>query len=91
MTTFSEFVSGPEFEKMIGSKKYPKYKIKFSKIIEKAGVGDSDLTDRVALKKLYSTRSWNWFGFFFSVYWGVFLQNKNGLVWCWNNVCFISY
>ena len=25
MTTFSEFVAGPELEKMISSKKYPKY------------------------------------------------------------------
>ena len=79
MTTFSEFVSSPELEKMIGDKKYPKYKIKFSKIIKKAGIGDSDITDQKASAKLITGfSSWNWYGFFFGPFWAVFCKMKMG-------------
>ena len=92
MTTFSEFVSSPELEKMIGDKKYPKYKIKFSNIIKKANIGDSDITDTVAINKLQATRSWNWFGFLFNLYWAIFCKIKLGWMFFvpWIIVLFIE-
>ena len=49
--TFNEFVKNDALEKTVVSD-CDNYRQKFIKIIEKAGVGDSDIQDEEALKKL---------------------------------------
>ena len=46
------------------------------RIIEKAGVNDSDIQDEEALKKIKSIVSWNWAGFFFPFYWAIYRKEK---------------
>ena len=50
MMTFSEFVKNDALEKTVISD-CDNYRQKFIKIIEKAGVSDSDIQDEEALKK----------------------------------------
>ena len=54
MTTFSEFVESTSLEETIVTNS-PKYREKFLKIVEKAGIGESDTKDKQALNKLRST------------------------------------
>ena len=54
MTTISEFIASPALEETIVTN-CPEYREKFSKIIEKAGVQESDTKDEQAIKNhLYS-------------------------------------
>ena len=71
MMTFSEFVKNDALEKTVVSD-CDNYRQKFIKIIEKAGVSDSDIQDEEALKKIKSIVSWNWVGFFFPFYWAIY-------------------
>ena len=93
MTTISEFIEGTALEEIIVFN-CPKYREKFSKIVEKAGVGDSDLeeflqdswskpspTAKQILGYPYpKLRSWNWAGFFFNSYWAIYRKEKVGWV-----------
>jgi hypothetical protein len=79
MTTISEFVQGVALEETIVSN-CPTYREKFQKIIDKAGVGDSDIKDDNALNTIRSTRSWNWAGFVFSSFWAIY-RKENVLGW----------
>ena len=63
MTNFKDFIESNDFEEMVGSDKYKKYKYKFSKVIEKTGVSEIDISDEAAINNL-SMGSWNWFAFF---------------------------
>ena len=75
MMTFSEFVKNDALEKTVVSD-CDNYRQKFIKIIEKAGVSDSDIQDEEALKKIKSIISWNWAGFFFPFYWAIYRKEK---------------
>ena len=75
MMTFSEFVKNDALEKTVVSN-CDNYRQKFIKIIEKAGVSDSDIQDEEALKKIKSIVSWNWVGFFFPFYWAIYRKEK---------------
>ena len=75
MMTFSEFVKNDALEKTVISD-CDNYRQKFIRIIEKAGVNDSDIQDEEALKKIKSIVSWNWAGFFFPFYWAIYRKEK---------------
>ena len=75
MMTFGEFVKNNALEKTVVSN-CDNYRQKFIQIIEKAGVGDSDIQDEVALKKIKSIVSWNWVGFFFPFYWAIYRKER---------------
>lgn len=75
MMTFSEFVKNDSLEKTVVSD-CDNYRQKFIKIIEKAGVSDSDIQDEEALKKIKSIISWNWAGFFFPFYWAIYRKER---------------
>ena len=75
MMTFSEFVKNDALEKTVVSD-CDNYRQKFIKIIEKAGVSDSDIQDEKALKKIKSIISWNWAGFFFPFYWAIYRKER---------------
>ena len=75
MMTFSEFVKNDALEKTVVSD-CDNYRQKFIKIIEKAGVGDSEIQDEEALKKIKSIISWNWAGFFFPFYWAIYRKER---------------
>ena len=75
MMTFCEFVKNDALEKTVISD-CDNYRQKFIKIIEKAGVSDSDIQDEEALKKIKSIVSWNWAGFFFPFYWAIYRKEK---------------
>ena len=75
MMTFSEFVKNDALEKTVVSDCH-NYRQKFIKIIEKAGVSDSDIQDEEALKKIKSIISWNWAGFFFPFYWAIYRKER---------------
>ena len=75
MMTFSEFVKNDALEKTVISD-CDNYRQKFIKIIEKAGVSDSDIQDEESLKKIKSIISWNWAGFFFPFYWAIYRKEK---------------
>ena len=75
MMTFSEFVKNDALEKTVVSN-FDNYRQKFIKIIEKAGVSDSDIQDGEALKKIKSVVSWNWVGFFFPFYWAIYRKER---------------
>ena len=75
MMTFSEFVKNDALEKTVVSD-CDNYRQKFIKIIEKAGVSDSDIQDEEALKKIKSIISWNWAGFIFPFYWAIYRKEK---------------
>ena len=77
MTSFNEFIESKELEEIVGSDKYPKYKYKFSKVIKKAGVGDLDISDEVAISKL-GMGSWNWYAFLFNFAWSLYLNITSG-------------
>ena len=75
MMTFCEFVKNDALEKTVISD-CDNYRQKFIRIIEKAGVNDSDIQDEEALKKIKSIVSWNWAGFFFPFYWAIYRKEK---------------
>ena len=75
MMTFSEFVKTDALEKTVVSD-CDNYRQKFIKIIEKAGVSDSDIQDEEALKKIKSIISWNWAGFFFVSHWAIYRKER---------------
>ncbi len=75
MMTFSEFVKNDALEKTVVSD-CDNYRQKFIKIIEKAGVSDSEIQDEEALKKIKSIISWNWVGFFFPYYWAIYRKER---------------
>jgi len=77
MTNFKDFIESKELEEIVGSDKYQKYKYKFSKVVEKAGVGELDISDEVAINKL-GMGSWNWFAFFFNFAWSLYLKITSG-------------
>ena len=92
MTTISEFIEGPELDKIIVHN-CDKYRKSFISIVEKSGVGDADveefLKDRwwgklsPPTKKIMGFfipkfRSWNWAGFFFNVYWLIYRKQRLG-------------
>ena len=92
MTTTSEFIEGPELDKII-VQNCDKYRKSFISIVEKSGVGDADveefLKDRwwgklsPPTKKIMGFfipkfRSWNWAGFFFNVYWLIYRKQRLG-------------
>jgi|GEM_PF-3511202 hypothetical protein len=92
MTTISEFIEGPELDKIIVHN-CDKYRKSFISIVEKSGVGDTDveefLKDRwwgklsPPTKKIMGFfipkfRSWNWAGFFFNVYWLIYRKQRLG-------------
>ena len=79
MMTFSEFVKNDALEKTVISD-CDNYRQKFIRIIEKAGVNDSDIQDEEALKKIKSIVSWNWAGFFFPFYWAIY-RKENIIGW----------
>ena len=60
MMTFSEFVKNDALEKTVVSNS-DNYRQKFIKIIEKAGVSDSDIQDEEALKKTIETKEVHYF------------------------------
>ena len=75
MMTFGEFVKNDALEKTVVSN-CDNYRQKFIKIIEKAGVSDSNIQDEEALKKIKSIVSWNWVGFFFPFYWAIYRKER---------------
>ena len=92
MTTTSEFIEGPELDKIIVHN-CDKYRKSFISIVEKSGVGDVDveefLKDRwwgklsPPTKKIMGFfipkfQSWNWAGFFFNVYWLIYRKQRLG-------------
>ena len=91
MATISEFIAGVAFEEIIVFN-CPKYRKKLSKIVEKAGVGDSDIEEFLqdswskpspTAKKIMGypspkLRSWNWAGFFFNSYWAIYRKENAG-------------
>lgn len=79
VTTISEFIASPALEETIVTN-CPKYREKFSKIIEKANVQESDTKDEQAIKKITSTLSWNWSAFLFSYLWLIY-RRENLLGW----------
>ena len=79
VTTISEFIASPALEETIVTN-CPKYREKFSKIIEKADVQGSDTKDEQAIKKIISTLSWNWAAFLFSYLWLIY-RRENLLGW----------
>ncbi|MFL2688703.1 MAG: DUF2628 domain-containing protein [Alphaproteobacteria bacterium] len=79
VTTISEFIASPALEETIVTN-CPKYREKFSKIIEKADVQESDTKDEQAIKKIISTLSWNWAAFLFSYLWLIY-RRENLLGW----------
>jgi hypothetical protein len=79
MTTIFEFIDSTALEDTV-VKNCPKYRVKFLNIIDKAGVGDSDTTDKEALKIIRGTRSWNWAAFLFNHHWAIY-RKENLLGW----------
>ena len=79
LTTISEFIASPALEETIVTN-CPEYREKFSKIIEKADVQESDTKDEQAIKKITSTLSWNWSAFLFSYLWLIY-RRENLLGW----------
>ena len=79
VTTISEFIASPALEETIVTN-CPRYREKFSKIIEKADVQESDTKDEQAIKKIISTLSWNWAAFLFSYLWLIY-RRENLLGW----------
>ena len=79
MTTIFEFIDSTALEDTV-IKNCPKYRVKFLNIIDKAGVGDSDTTDKEALKIIRGTRSWNWAAFLFNHHWAIY-RKENLLGW----------
>ena len=79
MTTISEFVDSTALDETIVTN-CPKYREKFLKIVEKSGVGESDIEDTEAVKKIEKTTSWNWCAFFFSSYWAIYRKEKFGWI-----------
>jgi hypothetical protein len=79
MTTTSEFIASPALEETIVTN-CPKYREKFSKIIQKADVQESDTKDEQAIKKIISTFSWNWAAFLLSYLWLIY-RRENLLGW----------
>jgi hypothetical protein len=79
MPTVSEFIASPAMEETIVTN-CPKYRGKFSTIIEKAGVQESDTKDAQAIKKISSTRSWNWAAFLFNYFWLIY-RKENLIGW----------
>ena len=77
MTTISELVQGDSLEKTIISS-CSSYRKAFTKIIEKSGVGDNSIDNKLALTAIIKTRSWNWAAFAFSVYWAIYRKQKIG-------------
>ena len=77
VTTLNEFLKSDELEVMIGKKASNKFRPKFKKIITKAGVGDCDMNDEVAINKLWFG-SWNWFASIFHVFWSLYLNITSG-------------
>jgi hypothetical protein len=75
MPTVSEFIASPAMEETIVTN-CPKYRGKFSTIIEKAGVQESDTKDARAIKKISSTTSWNWAAFLFSYFWLIYRKEN---------------
>jgi len=75
LVTFNQFVQGDQLEETIVSN-CPAYRKKFLKIIEKAGVGDNDIEDKNALKKIRSTTSWGWVAAIFSSFWAIYRKEK---------------
>lgn len=75
MTTISEFIDGKDFEVII-NKRCSKYREMFLKIIEKKGVGNSDIKDEIAIKSILSTPSWNWAAFLFSTIWAIYRKDN---------------
>jgi len=75
MTTISEFISGQKLEETIVTNS-SLYRKKFSLLVQKAGVGDRNIDDRQAIRKIRETVSWNWAGFFFAESWGVYRKQK---------------
>ena len=75
VTTISEFIASPALEETIVTN-YPRYREKFSKIIEKADVQESDTKDEQAIKKITSTLSWNWSAFLFSYLWLIYRREN---------------
>ena len=92
MTTISEFIEGPELDKILVHN-CDKYRKSFIRIVEKSGVGDADVEEFLkdswlkpspSAKKIMGFllpkfRSWNWAGFFFNVYWAIY--RKQGIGW----------
>ena len=77
MPTLDEFLESCEFEEMLGKKASKKFRPKFSKIITKAGVGNCDVNDEIAINKLW-LGSWNWFASIFHVFWSLYLNITSG-------------
>ena len=71
MPTISEFIEGTPLEETIVSN-CSKYREKFVKIVDKAGVGDCDIEDKNAVNRIMSISSWNWAGFFLTYYWAIY-------------------
>jgi hypothetical protein len=75
MTSISEFIDSTALEETIITN-CPKYREKFSNIVEKAGVGGSDIKDKEAIKKIYATCSWNWAAFLLNTHWAIYRKEK---------------
>ena len=104
MTTISEFIDGAALEEIIVFN-CPKYREKFSKIVEKSGVGDTNLEEFLqdrwwkpspTAKKIMGYpfpkfRTWNWAGFFFNSYWAIYRKQKFGWVVLIVSLLVISY
>jgi hypothetical protein len=65
MTTISDFIASTALEDTIVTR-CSKYRDKFSKNLEKAGVGQSDTKNEKAIKKIAAARSWSWAAFLFN-------------------------
>ena len=75
MVSFKDFVESDRLEETIVSN-CPNFRKKFYKIIEKAGVGERDIQDETALKKVRTTISWSWAPAIFSSYWAIYRKEK---------------
>ena len=59
-----EFIESENLEQAIISNSH-KFRDKFRKIVDKTNVGELNIEDQNALKKIEKTISWNWYAFFF--------------------------
>ncbi len=79
MPSISEFINSDCLEDFIVNNS-SKYKNKFKKIIQKAKVDDSEISDKKAIEKIQKTISWNWSAFLFSSFWAIYRKQKLGWV-----------
>ena len=74
-----EFIESENLEQAIISNSH-KFRDKFRKIVDKTNVGELDIEDQNAIRKIEKTVSWNWYAFFFNSFWAIYRKEKLGWI-----------